>query len=70
MVAAEQARDPYRAEGDVVAELRKGFLYRGRLLRPAEVAVNRLAGSREERAGKEGDAAYRARVFRRQWSQV
>lgn len=70
MVAAEQARDPYRAEGDVVAELRKGFLYRGRLLRPAEVAVNRLAGRRDETSEEGRDAAYRARVFRRQWSQV
>ena len=44
MHAAELARNPYRPEGVVVGELRKGFLYRDRLLRPAEVVVNRPRG--------------------------
>ncbi len=41
MHAAELARNPYRPEGVVVGELRKGFLYQDQLLRPAEVVVNR-----------------------------
>lgn len=44
MHAAELARNPYRPAGVVVGELRKGFLYQDRLLRPAEVVVNRPRG--------------------------
>lgn len=44
MRATELARDPDQAEGLVVVELRKGFLYQDRLLRFAEVVVNRLEG--------------------------
>ncbi len=40
MHAAELARDPARAAGVVVGELRKGFLHQDRLLRLAEVVVN------------------------------
>jgi molecular chaperone GrpE len=43
MHAAELAHDPESPEGLVVRELRKGFLYGDRLLRVAEVAVNRAA---------------------------
>lgn len=41
MHAAELANNPGRAEGLVVGELRKGFLYQDKLLRTAEVVVNR-----------------------------
>jgi molecular chaperone GrpE len=41
MHAAELASDPQAPEGRVLRELRKGFLHDGRLLRPAEVVVNR-----------------------------
>jgi len=41
MHAAELASDPEQAEGLVVGELRKGFLYQDKLLRSAEVVVNR-----------------------------
>ncbi len=41
MHATELTADPKRAAGIVVAELRKGFLLNGQLLRAAEVAVNR-----------------------------
>ncbi|MEA3274142.1 MAG: nucleotide exchange factor GrpE [Pseudomonadota bacterium] len=41
MHAAELASDPARSEGLVVGELRKGFLHQDRLLRSAEVVVNR-----------------------------
>ena len=44
MHAVELASDPTRAEGMVVGELRKGFLYQDNLLRSAEVVVNRLGG--------------------------
>ncbi|MBK5966366.1 nucleotide exchange factor GrpE [Thiocystis minor] len=44
MHAAELARNPLRPEGVVVGELRKGFFYQDRLLRPAEVVVNRPRG--------------------------
>lgn len=44
MHAVELASDPTRAEGMVVGELRKGFLYQDSLLRSAEVVVNRLGG--------------------------
>ena len=44
MHAAELAKDPDRAEGVVVGELRKGFLYNDSLLRSAEVVVNRVEG--------------------------
>jgi molecular chaperone GrpE len=42
MHAAETGRDPARPGGTVLAELRRGFVQGGRLLRPAEVSVNRL----------------------------
>jgi molecular chaperone GrpE len=41
MHAAELARDPGRPSGEVVAELRPGWLLHDRLLRAAEVIVNR-----------------------------
>jgi molecular chaperone GrpE len=41
MHAAEVANDREAAPGLVVGELRKGFLQGDRLLRPAEVVVNR-----------------------------
>ena len=41
MHAVELASDPERALGEVVAELRPGFLLDDELLRPAEVVVNR-----------------------------
>lgn len=41
MHAAEAVQDPERGDGQVVAELRTGFLQHGRLLRPAEVIVNK-----------------------------
>lgn len=41
MHAAELASDPTLAAGEVLAELRSGFLLDGELLRPAEVLVNR-----------------------------
>jgi len=41
MHAAELARDPERPTGQVVAELRPGWLLHDELLRPAEVIVNR-----------------------------
>lgn len=41
MHAAEVESDPARPVGEVVAELRPGFLLDGALLRPAEVVVNR-----------------------------
>lgn len=43
MQAAEVAQDPTQADGIVLAELRRGFVQGERLLRPAEVAVNRAA---------------------------
>lgn len=42
MHAAELAHDPQRTHGEVVAELRSGWLLHGELLRPAEVVVNRI----------------------------
>jgi molecular chaperone GrpE (heat shock protein) len=42
MHAAELAHDPQRPHGEVVAELRSGWLLHGELLRPAEVVVNRI----------------------------
>jgi molecular chaperone GrpE len=42
MHAAELTRDPGRPNGQVVAELRSGWLLHGELLRPAEVVVNRF----------------------------
>lgn len=42
MHATEVAQDPTQAEGTVLAELRRGFMQGDRLLRPAEVVVNRL----------------------------
>jgi len=44
MHAAELAKDPDRADGIVVGELRKGFLYNDDLLRSADVVVNRVEG--------------------------
>jgi molecular chaperone GrpE len=41
MHAAELAHDPSRADGLVVGELRTGFLHQDKLLRAAEVVVNR-----------------------------
>jgi molecular chaperone GrpE len=41
MHAAELASDPQRRVGEVLAELRPGFLLDGELLRSAEVVVNR-----------------------------
>jgi molecular chaperone GrpE len=43
MHAAELARDPDQPDGQVVSELRKGFTHGDRLLRAAEVVVNRAA---------------------------
>ena len=43
MHVAEVGRDPTQADGLVLAEVRRGFTQGERLLRPAEVAVNRLA---------------------------
>jgi molecular chaperone GrpE len=42
MHAADVGRDPGQADGLVLAEVRKGFLLSQRLLRAAEVVVNRL----------------------------
>ena len=44
MHAGELANDPARDEGLVVGELRKGFLHNDKLLRSAEVVVNRPEG--------------------------
>lgn len=41
MHAGEVAHDPGQADGQVLGELRKGFRQRDRLLRPAEVVVNK-----------------------------
>lgn len=41
MHAAETAGDPQRDDGQVVGEIRTGFLHHDRLLRPAEVIVNK-----------------------------
>lgn len=41
MHAAEVTRDRTRRDGEVTGELRRGFVQHGRLLRPAEVIVNR-----------------------------
>jgi molecular chaperone GrpE len=43
MHATEVAQDPTQTDGIVLAELRRGFTQGDRLLRPAEVVVNRLA---------------------------
>lgn len=43
MHAAELVRDPDQPDGRVVGELRKGFMHGDRLLRAAEVVVNRAA---------------------------
>ena len=43
MHAAEAGKDPGQADGLVLAELRRGFVQGQRLLRPAEVVVNRLS---------------------------
>ncbi len=40
--AVELTRDPERPNGQVVAELRPGWLLDDALLRPAEVVVNRV----------------------------
>ena len=42
MHAAEVGRDPQQAAGLVLTEVRRGFVQGERLLRPAEVVVNRL----------------------------
>ncbi|EXJ15732.1 nucleotide exchange factor GrpE [Imhoffiella purpurea] len=49
MRANELADDPDRPEGQVVEELRKGFMLNDALLRPAEVRVNRP--TRRRRSG-------------------
>lgn len=41
MHAAETANHPERDDGQVVGEIRTGFFFHGRLLRPAEVIVNK-----------------------------
>jgi len=43
MHAAEPGQDPAQADGLVLAEVRRGFVQGERLLRPAEVVVNRLS---------------------------
>jgi molecular chaperone GrpE len=43
MHAAEAGQDPGQADGLVLAEVRRGFVQGERLLRPAEVVVNRLS---------------------------
>jgi molecular chaperone GrpE len=48
MHAAEAGRDPAQADGLVLAELRRGFVSGERLLRAAEVVVNRLAPAQEQ----------------------
>ncbi|WP_295388773.1 nucleotide exchange factor GrpE [uncultured Thiodictyon sp.] len=45
MHAAEIGRDPKQVTGVVLAEVRRGFVQGERLLRPAEVVVNRLTQS-------------------------
>ncbi len=45
MHAAEVESDPARSAGEVLRELRAGFLLDGELLRPAEVVVNRPDGA-------------------------
>jgi len=42
MHAIQTAQDPKQADGRVLTETRTGFLYHGRLLRPAEVIVNKV----------------------------
>lgn len=42
MHAIQTAQDPRQPDGLVLTEARTGFLYRGRLLRPAEVIVNKV----------------------------
>ncbi len=41
MHAADTAHDPERDDGQVLGETRSGYLHHGRLLRPAEVIVNK-----------------------------
>jgi molecular chaperone GrpE len=43
MHAIQTAQDAKQPDGLVLTETRTGFLYRGRLLRPAEVIVNKIA---------------------------
>ena len=54
MHAVEQAHDPARRDGVVVGELRKGFLLDERLLRAAEVVVNRRHPPRDTGAPPPG----------------
>ena len=56
MHAAELAADPMRPEGQVLAELRKGFFYEDELLRPAEVLVNQVSQAAEERLAGAGES--------------
>jgi len=42
MQVGELAEDAAHADGEVLGELRRGFRHRDRLLRPAEVVVNKL----------------------------
>ncbi|TCT24221.1 nucleotide exchange factor GrpE [Thiobaca trueperi] len=54
MHAAELVNWPARPAGIVVRELRKGFLLHDRLLRPAEVAVNRPSQRHDPNTSPEG----------------
>ena len=45
MHAADTRHDPERESGVVVGEVRRGFLHQGRLLRAAEVIVNKRDGN-------------------------
>lgn len=54
MHAAELVNQPARPAGIVVRELRKGFLLHDRLLRPAEVAVNRPGRRHDADTSPEG----------------
>jgi molecular chaperone GrpE len=57
MHAGEVGRDPTQPDGTVLAELRRGFVQGERLLRAAEVSVNRVASGQEERAKGQGPRA-------------
>lgn len=54
MHAAQQTNDPARRDGLVVGELRKGFMLDDRLLRAAEVVVNRRHPPRDTDAPPPG----------------
>jgi len=73
MHAAEVGRDPTKATGQVLAEVRRGFVQGERLLRPAEVLVNRLTGAEGSETGTSlkpaasTTAATEDQPFFRQW---